>query len=144
MNQSLLDADTASVQSTPALPKEYPNYQLFGRDMIRDVGTSRIALVVAFLGRLDPQRLALVLTLVGLVVIGTVLAWPGSAPSGYRVLGAVGVAVLLGAIGLAALYDWRRANATQREGRADEPADSGLGGAGPEGARPPAGPDPGG
>lgn len=76
-----------------------PNYAFYGKDQVIDAPSSLAALVVEYLRGLDARTLALLLTLVGLAAVAVTLAWPSAVASGYRVLGAVGVALLLAIVG---------------------------------------------
>jgi hypothetical protein len=118
------------------LPPVSPNYQFFGPDGVRQASGRVVGQVLTYLRGLDPRRTALVLTQVGLSAIAGILAWPsGTEHTGYRVLGAFGVSLILAATGLVAFLTERgKTNAADTQDSADKPADAGPSGAGPEAA----------
>jgi len=135
-----------TVPEPPTRPElAVPNYALYGSENIRDVTATVTNGAVQYLRGLDFRTLALVLWLLGLTAVGVTLGWPASDQAASRPTAAWGVAALLTLSGLAAiLIDKGDSRAKAAEERADQPADAGPGGAGPEAAGSVEGPYPGG
>jgi len=131
-------AKVAPAEHEQASATVSPNYGLYGRDQIQEVKDSWLSCILTYLRSLDRCNLVLVLTIVGLTVIGVHL-------SGHAAAWTFGVAAILAAMCLVViLIEKRDCYATGAEKGRDKSPDTRLGGSSPQTTGTPSRSDPGG
>ena len=133
---------TSETQSCKGKPAELLQYEgLYSAGVTGKVGPV-VGPVLSFLREIDFSRLSLVLTQVGLVVVGGIFAAATGDPSGYHALAVWGFGVLLVGTWLVTFLSKKGVtSATDKEERSDSSPDARLGGAGAEAVGGPPGQD---